>query len=110
MPLFITYASYSKSGIRGMIEKPEDRAGAMKKMVEKAGGKVIALYMTTGEHDVVLVTEANDGEDAVAMGMTAAASGAVSDLTTVRAWTSADFKKVAKKAASFAEAYTPPGK
>ena len=48
MPLFITYASYSHSGVRGLVNKPEDRSGAVKALIEKAGGKLVALYNTTG--------------------------------------------------------------
>src|SRR6185369_448431 len=88
MPLFITYASYSNSGVKGLIDKPSDRSEAIKALIEKAGGKLVALYNTTGSNDIVLVTEAPDGSDAVAVGMAAAASGAVSKIETVRAWTS----------------------
>jgi uncharacterized protein with GYD domain len=110
MPLFITYASYSHSGVKGLVNKPEDRSGAVKAVIEKAGGKLVALYNTTGSNDVVLVSELPDGSDAVAMGMAVAASGALSRIETVRAWTPAEFKAVVEKAARVASAYTPPGK
>jgi uncharacterized protein with GYD domain len=110
MPLFITYASYSHSGVRGLVNKPEDRSGAVKAVIEKAGGKIVALYNTTGSNDVVLVSEFADGSDAVAMGMAVAASGAVSKIETVHAWTPGEFKGIADKAARCAGAYTPPGK
>ena len=110
MPLFITYASYSHSGVKGLVNKPEDRSGAVKALIEKAGGKLVALYNTTGSNDVVLVSELADGSDAVAMGMAVAASGALSKIETVRAWTPSEFKGVAEKAARFASAYAPPGK
>jgi uncharacterized protein with GYD domain len=110
MPMFITYASYSHSGAKGLIEKPEDRSGAIKTLVEKAGGKLIALYFTTGSNDVVLVSETADGSDAVAVGMAVAASGSLSKIETVRAWTPSEFKGIAEKAAKVAGAYTPPGK
>jgi uncharacterized protein with GYD domain len=110
MPTFITYASYSHSGAKGLIEKPADRSGAIKTLIEKAGGKLIALYFTTGSNDVVLVSEVADGSDAVAVGMAAAASGSLSKIETVRAWTSSEFKGIAEKAAKVAAAYTPPGK
>jgi uncharacterized protein with GYD domain len=79
-------------------------------VVEKAGGKLIAAYMTTGAHDVVIVTEQADGSDAVAVGMAAAASGAVAKIETVRAWTLDEFKGIAQKASRCAEAYVPPGR
>ena len=110
MPLFITYASYSHSGVKGMVDKPSDRSGVIKALVEKAGGKFIAMYFTTGSNDVVLVTEAADGSDAVAVGMAAAATGSISKLETVRAWTPSEFKGIAEKAAKVSGAYTPPGK
>ena len=102
MPMFITYASYSHSGAKGLIEKPEDRSGAIKTLIEKAGGKLIALYFTTGSNDVVLVSETADGSDAVAVGMAVAASGSLSKIETVRAWTSSEFKGIAEKAAKVA--------
>ena len=110
MPLFITYASYSQSGAKGLIDKPSDRSGVIKALIEKAGGKLIALYFTTGSNDVVLVTELADGSDAVAFGMAVSASGSLSKIETVRAWTSSEFKGIAEKAAKVAGAYTPPGK
>jgi hypothetical protein len=42
--------------------------------------------------------------------MAAAASGAVSKIETVRAWTPSEFKSIAEKAGKFAGDYTPPGK
>ena len=110
MPLFITYASYSHSGVNGMVDKPSDRSSVIKALVEKAGGKFIAMYFTTGSNDVVLITEVADGSDAVATGMAVAATGSISKLETVRAWTPSEFKGIAEKAAKVAGAYTPPGK
>ena len=48
MPLFITYAWYSNTGIKGIIDKPIDRTEAIRTLAEKAGGRLIAAYMTTG--------------------------------------------------------------
>lgn len=110
MPLFVTYASYSNAGIKGIVEKPANRTEAIQAMVEKAGGKLVAAYMTTGPHDVVIITEVPDGSDAVAMGMAAAASGAVAKIETVRAWPLGEFKVIAEKARRIAEVYVPPGR
>jgi uncharacterized protein with GYD domain len=110
MPLFITYASYSNAGIKGIMDKPIDRTEPIRTLVEKAGGKLIAAYMTTGPHDVVIVTEQADGSDAVAVGMAATGSGAVAKIETVRAWTLGEFKGIAEKASRFAEVYVPPGR
>src|SRR5258708_25369953 len=108
MTLFITYASYSHAGVKGVVNKQEDRSEAVKAVLEKAGGKLVALYNRTGSNDVVVVSELPDGSDAVAMGMAVAASGAISRIETVRAWTPSEFKGVAEKAARVASAYAPP--
>jgi|SRR5690242_2674292 uncharacterized protein with GYD domain len=110
MPTFITYASYSHAGVKGIVDKPEDRTEAIKSVIEKAGGKLIAAYMTSGPNDIVLVTEVADGSDAVAVGMAAAASGAVAKIETVRAWTLAEFKGIAEKAGRLTGGYKAPGK
>ena len=110
MPLFITYARYSHAGVKGIVEKPEDRSGPVKAAFEKAGGKVIAIYHTTGPNDAVIVSEFADGSDAVAVGMAASASGAVSKVETVRAWTPSEFKGIMEKAAKVAGTYKAPGK
>ena len=93
-----------------MVDKPSDRSEVIKVLIEKSGGKLVALYNTTGSNDVVLVSELPDGSDAVALGMAVAASGALSKIETVRAWTSSEFKGIAEKAANMAGSYTPPGK
>ena len=109
MPLFITYASYSQSGVKGMVDNPSDRAEAVGGMLAKAGAKLVAMYMTTGTNDVVLVSEAEDGTDAVALGMAVASTGSLSSIETVRAWTSEEFVDIAKKAGGLVGTYTPPG-
>jgi len=34
--LFITYASYSHSGVKGLVNKPSDRSAAVKALIEKS--------------------------------------------------------------------------
>ena len=109
MPTFITYASYSHAGIKGLVSEPSDRTAAIKGLIEKAGGKLIAAYMTTGTNDVVIISEVAEGSDAIAVGMAAGASGALSRLETVRAFTPAEFKNNAEKAGRISAGYKPPG-
>jgi hypothetical protein len=35
MPTFITYASYSHSGLKGLVDKPSDRTDVIKGLVAK---------------------------------------------------------------------------
>ena len=77
--------------------------------VALAGGKLVNFYFTTGDADFLLVTETNDAEFIAAI-LATAATGTISDVTTARAWTGAEFKAVADKASRMASLYRPPGK
>ncbi len=110
MPTFITKGKFSAEAARGLMAKPEDRAKAVRKLIEASGGKLLHYYFTTGETDFLIIAEAKDGSDAVAASMAAAASGVVSDIQTQRAWTSAEFVAIAEKAGKLAGSFSPPGK
>ena len=77
--------------------------------MEASGGKLISFYFTTGDSDFMLITD-GETESTIASLLATAATGMVSDVTTVRAWTAAEFKAVADKAAKLANANRPPGK
>ena len=84
----------------------------MRKLIEAVGGKCINFYFTTGDSDflLLLISEANDAESIIASLMAASAAGSISDVTTARAWTGAEFKAVADKASKAQKAYRVPGK
>src|SRR5271166_4680442 len=94
---------------KGLLAAPEDREPAVQKLIEGAGGKVISFYFTTGESDFLLISEANEAEAVIAALMAASAAGTISHVSTARAWTGAEFKAVAERAAKAAKAYRPPG-
>jgi uncharacterized protein with GYD domain len=109
MPRLITRGRLTQDYAKRMVAAPEDREPAVRKLVEASGGKLIGFYFTTGDSDFMLITE-GESESTLAALLATAASGMVSDVTTVRAWTGAEFKAVAEKAAKLADAYRPPGK
>jgi uncharacterized protein with GYD domain len=82
----------------------------VRKLIEGAAGKVISFYMTTGDTDYLLISEANESENVIAALMAASAAGTISHVSTVRAWTAAEFKGIAERAGKAASEYRPPGK
>ena len=110
MVRLVTRGRVTHDYLKGLISAPEDREPAVRKLIEKAGGKVLNFYFTTGESDFLLISEAEEPEAIIAALMAAAASGAVSHVSNVRAWTGAEFKAVAERASKAASAYRPPGK
>jgi len=109
MPRLITRGRLTQDYAKGLVGSPEDREPAVRKLVEAAGAKLISFYFTTGDSDFMLITE-GESESIIAAMLATAAKGTVSDVTTVRAWTAAEFKGVVDKAAKLSDAYRPPGK
>ena len=107
MPHFIVTGNYTCDAMKGMVAHPSDREAAVTALIEASGGKVISYYMTTGETDFLLVSEAKDGHDVIAALLVAGASGTVKNLKTVRGFTSAEFTVAQKKAGAIAATYLP---
>ncbi|MEX0319598.1 MAG: GYD domain-containing protein [Ruegeria sp.] len=109
MPTFIVTGNYTAKAIQGMIANPSDRAAAVKPLVEATGGQMLSYYATTGETDFLMICEAADGEDILPALMVAGATGTVSNLKTVRAYSSADFATAQQKAGGIAAKFKPAG-
>jgi len=81
MLTFIIQGRFSREAVRGMVARPEDRAPAVAKLMEGAGGKLVSYYMTFGASDFHVVVEAPD-ERAMLAALAAVGSGpGVSELT-----------------------------
>jgi uncharacterized protein with GYD domain len=106
----VTRGRFTHDYVKGLLDVPEDREAAVRKVVEAVGGKVISFYVTTGASDFLLISEANEAEDIIASLMAAAAAGTISDVSTGRAWTGAEFKAIMQRASKARKAYRPPGK
>jgi uncharacterized protein with GYD domain len=109
MATFIITGNYTGQAVKGMISNPSDRAEAVRPMVEATGGKMTSYYATTGETDFMMIVESADGADIIPALMVAGASGTVSNLKTVRAYSSADFMAAQKKAGALAAKFKPAG-
>ncbi len=67
-----------------------------------------SYYVTTGETDWMAIVEFDDGADMIPAVLVTTASGAVSNVKTVRAYTGAEFKAAQKKAAKIQSSYKAP--
>ncbi len=110
MVRLVTRGRFTQDYVKGILAAPEDREPAVGKLVEAVGGKVISFYFTTGETDFLLIAEADEPEALIAALMAAAAAGTITDVSTSRAWTGAEGKVIAERAAKAASAYRAPGK
>jgi uncharacterized protein with GYD domain len=106
----VTRGRLTQNYAKNLLAAPEDREPAVRKLIEAVGGKVLNFYFTTGDSDFLLISEVNDAESIIASLLAASAAGTISDVTTARAWTGAEFKAIADKASKAASAYRVPGK
>lgn len=109
MPRLITTGRFTQDYVKGIIAAPEDREPAIRSLVEAAGGTFVSLLFTSGASDFLLITE-GESEDHIAGLLVAAGAGMISDTSTARAWTPAEFKGIAEKASGLASAYKGPGR
>jgi uncharacterized protein with GYD domain len=109
MPIFITQARYTREAIKGMIVRPEDRAEAISRLLTKAGGRLIAYYVTFGEYDLMVIAEAPSETQIAAVLLAAASGGGVTDLRTTLAMTSIEAKGAFAAAADLAPSFKSAG-
>ena len=93
-----------------MIDNPSDREAAARAIFEAAGGKPHSFYITTGENDWMAIVEFADGAELIPALLVVGASGAVSNIKTVRAYTGAEFKAAQEKAGKIDSSYKSPAK
>ncbi len=106
MPFFLIQASYSAQATATMIKNPQDRAAAVRPVIERMGGKLHGLWLAFGEYDVVAITEVPDNVSAAALSMAIGASGALSAYRSTPLITTAEATEAMKKAGGVG--YQPP--
>ena len=82
MPTFMVQASYTTPAWNKLVQRPENRREALRPVVEKLGGEIIAWYYACGDYDVVVLFDVPSNVNAAAFSMAIAGSGAVKDFKT----------------------------
>lgn len=92
MPVYVTLIKWTDQGRKDVASLP-DRAAAVTKRVEAAGGKVLGNYVTLGRFDQVAITEAPDDETVAKLALMIAGRGnAVTE--TLRGFTPDEVRKL----------------
>ena len=95
MPTYVTLFKWTEQGGKDVKNAPA-RFEAAKKLTESMGGKILGLYVTMGDYDVVSVTEGPSDEVAAAIALAIASKGNAKT-TTMRAFTESKFAEVVEK-------------
>jgi uncharacterized protein with GYD domain len=109
MPIFVTQGRFTREYLRGGLAKPEDRHAMIARVCEQAGGKLLNLYFTMGQHDFLVVSEMPDAKAASVLALVAAGGGGITDAVTVQAFTSAEAREMFESAGKIAGSYKPMG-
>ena len=106
MPFYLVQASYSTQATGAMIRSPQDRAAAVRPVIERMGGKLHGLWLSFGEYDAIVIAEMPDNVSAAAVAMAVGSSGGVSAYRTTPLLTTAEAMEAMKKAGGVG--YQPP--
>ena len=93
MPMYVTLVRYTEQGIKTFKDLPS-RLEETRKAGEAAGAKLVAFYLTMGQYDAVVVSEAPDDETVATLALAAGGRGNVRT-ETLRAFTEDEAKKLA---------------
>ncbi len=98
MPSYLYQISYSTEAWAALVKHPHDRVGAVRKVVEKLGGKVDTFWMAFGDYDLVGVIEMPNNVKAAAFAVAVAAGGACKNVKTTPLLTVSEGLDAMKKA------------
>ena len=109
MAIFITQGRFTREYLKGGLAKPEDRQAAIARLCESAGGKLISLYFTLGQHDFMVISEMPDAQAASVLSLIAAGGGGIEGAATTQAFTPAEAKTLFERAGRLVGSYKPMG-
>ena len=95
MATFISLINWTDQGIKTFRDTP-DRAQTFQQIVEGAGGRVVSLYWTIGDYDLVTAIEAPDDETFTAIMLQAGALGNIRT-SSLRAFDRTEIERIIQK-------------
>jgi uncharacterized protein with GYD domain len=109
MPTYLTFFTYTNAAWHEMVERPEDREGAARQVIESNGGKLISFYWMFGSHDGLAIYETSDAVVAAMVLVGIRASGRIEQMVTRLLLTGDEAQRVLDLAKFAATNYAPPG-
>jgi uncharacterized protein with GYD domain len=92
MPTFILTLNWTEQGICAVKDAPK-RSQAAKELAKKLRVEVKQVYLTSGEHDLLLIVDSASGDNVAKFALATGALGNVRT-STVRAWPEPEFHKL----------------
>jgi uncharacterized protein with GYD domain len=92
MPTYITLVKLTEKGVADIKHGP-DRLAAAKQRARERGAEIKAYYLTMGQYDAVVITEAPNDQTALT-GLLQSGSQGYIRTETMRAFTEDEYKKI----------------
>src|ERR1700736_5506779 len=92
MPTFILTINWTDQGIRAVRDAPK-RSQAARELAKKVGVEIKQIYLTSGEHDLLVIADAPLGDHVTKFALAMGSLGNVRTRTS-RAWTEPEWTKL----------------
>ncbi len=92
MPTYISLWKFTQQG-RANVRQSPDRVKVAREMLEKRGGRVVGVWYTLGEYDLVTVSEGPDDQTATLVTLGVVGMGNVTSVT-LRAFGEEEFSEI----------------
>ena len=108
MSHFMVRWQFTGASAKALVDKPHDRTGAARALIEGFGGKLHSYYISFGEYDGLVICEFPDNKAAAACSMTATSTGAFTRFESIALLTAAEAEAAMKHAHNTKTGYKPP--
>lgn len=105
---YMFMGSYTKEAMARLVEAPEDRSVAARKLAESVGGKLETYYWAFGPEDWVAIADLPNDEAAGAISLAVSSSG-VTGVRTIKLITMDEAQAMLRKAKQAAADFVKPG-
>jgi uncharacterized protein with GYD domain len=95
MTTYVSLITFTDQGVRNAKDTVQ-RAAAFRSDIERRGGKLVSIYWTQGQYDIVTTIEAPDDQTAMAALLAVASLGNVRT-ETLRAFTGSEMTAILQK-------------
>ena len=82
MAKFVVFFTFKGETVKALMNKPSDRAAAVREMAGAAGGRMDAYYLMFGAWDGMVIIDVPDSRAAAVVSLATASSGAFARLET----------------------------
>ena len=108
MPFYMHQWTLSQPAVKALVDNPQNREDAARKVVEGLGGTLHQFFFTFGHYDGLAIAEYPDDETAAAVAMAVSAAGTASRMETTKLLRATDAMSAMQRVKGASTGYTAP--